>query len=98
MLIGTLAVLAIRLLLRSSGPGARRASVERGKTIVHQHVDVHCQDLQTTGPEREQQAEHPGGPGDCHLMFFGCVDQTVGLERVGGGDVDRFRLTLSSRF
>jgi hypothetical protein len=30
-------------------------------------------------------------------MFFGCVDQTVGLERVGGG-VDRFRLTLSSRF
>ena len=21
-------------------------------------------------------------------MFFGCVDQTVGLERVGGGGVD----------
>ena len=72
----------------SSGPGARRASVERGQTIVHQHVDVHCQDLQTTGPEHEQQAEHPGSPGDCHLMFFGCVDQTVGPERVGGGGVD----------
>jgi hypothetical protein len=30
-------------------------------------------------------------------MFFGCVDQIVGLERVGDGDVDP-RLTSSPRF